>query len=153
MFGNRESNKMFKRILVCVDGSDRSLAAARAGGTMAKALGAQVTVLHVCQLPSTPAPFPGAPELPAAALQGYVDALHDKVFERVRPVLEAEGVRCERIEEVGEPVATITRVAETQDFDLVVLGSRGLNAERAASLGSVSDGVAHRAHCPVLIVR
>ena len=41
--------------------------------------------------------------------------------------------------------------AAAEDADLLVVGSRGLHG--AAALGSVSEQVAHRAHCSVLVVR
>ena len=42
-------------------------------------------------------------------------------------------------------------VAAAADADLLVVGSRGLHGLRA--LGSVSERVAHRAGCSVLVVR
>jgi nucleotide-binding universal stress UspA family protein len=42
-------------------------------------------------------------------------------------------------------------VVESERADLVVVGSRGLHGMRA--LGSVSERVAHQAHCSVLVVR
>ena len=42
-------------------------------------------------------------------------------------------------------------VAASEEADLIVVGSRGLRG--LASLGSVAERVAHRAECPVLIVR
>jgi nucleotide-binding universal stress UspA family protein len=49
----------------------------------------------------------------------------------------------------GEPVPVLTAAAA--DADLLVVGSRGLHGVRA--LGSVSERVAHRADCSILIVR
>jgi nucleotide-binding universal stress UspA family protein len=49
----------------------------------------------------------------------------------------------------GEPVAAL--LAASADADLLVLGSRGLHGVK--SLGSVSERVAHRAHCSTLVVR
>jgi nucleotide-binding universal stress UspA family protein len=48
-----------------------------------------------------------------------------------------------------EPVTAL--VAASADADLVMVGSRGLHGFKA--LGSVSERVAHRAHCSTLIVR
>jgi nucleotide-binding universal stress UspA family protein len=42
-------------------------------------------------------------------------------------------------------------VAAAEDADLIVVGSRGLHG--IASLGSVSERVAHHARCSVLVVR
>jgi nucleotide-binding universal stress UspA family protein len=49
----------------------------------------------------------------------------------------------------GHPVATLTELAN--EADLLVVGSRGLHGFKA--LGSVSERVAHRAPCSVLVVR
>lgn len=63
-----------------------------------------------------------------------------------RPVLrEMDGV--ERVS--GHPVGAL--VDASRDADLVIVGSRGLRAFEA--LGSVSERVAHQAHCSVLVVR
>ena len=52
----------------------------------------------------------------------------------------------------GVPAATIVRVAEEQNVDLVVLGSRGTFTAGHAILGSVSKRVIQTAPCPVLTV-
>ena len=51
------------------------------------------------------------------------------------------------------PADEIVLVAEETGADLVVMGSRGLGGIKRALLGSVSDSVVRRAHCPVLVVR
>jgi nucleotide-binding universal stress UspA family protein len=48
-----------------------------------------------------------------------------------------------------EPATAL--VAAAAEADLLVVGSRGLHGLKA--LGSVSERVAHRARCSVLIVR
>lgn len=47
---------------------------------------------------------------------------------------------------------TILRVADEHDVSLIVVGARGLTGLRSVFLGSVSHGVMHHAHRPVLVV-
>ncbi|ENH96783.1 UspA family protein [Gracilibacillus halophilus YIM-C55.5] len=53
----------------------------------------------------------------------------------------------------GEPGPTIVDYANQHDFDMVIIGSRGLNSLQEFVLGSVSHKVAKRVDCPVLIVK
>jgi nucleotide-binding universal stress UspA family protein len=59
----------------------------------------------------------------------------------------AEPVACE-----GDPVKAITDLAEESDAAAVVLGARGRGAVSSVLLGSVSAGVLHHCHRPVLVV-
>ena len=61
-----------------------------------------------------------------------------------------EGAWAERVDswDAAQPVASL--VERSRTADLVVVGSRGLHGVRA--LGSVSERVAHRAECSVLVV-
>jgi nucleotide-binding universal stress UspA family protein len=54
---------------------------------------------------------------------------------------------------VGDPADLILTTAEDSAADLIILGSRGLNAAQRFLMGSVSTKVAAHAHCAVLIVR
>jgi nucleotide-binding universal stress UspA family protein len=53
----------------------------------------------------------------------------------------------------GDPVEEIVRYADLIEADHIVVGSRGHGAVSSVLLGSVSRGVLHRAHCPVIVVR
>jgi nucleotide-binding universal stress UspA family protein len=55
------------------------------------------------------------------------------------------------IRESGHAADRILATAAAQGASLITLGSRGLTGVRA--LGSVSERVAHRAHCSVLVAR
>jgi nucleotide-binding universal stress UspA family protein len=54
--------------------------------------------------------------------------------------------------EKGEPDEKIVEIAKDGNFDIIVMGSRGLGG-RSSTLGSVSSKVIDKAHCPVLIVK
>ncbi len=53
----------------------------------------------------------------------------------------------------GPPAEAILKVAETEGYDLIVMGSRGLNAWQGLLLGSTSQRVLQHGQIPVLIVR
>ncbi|WP_449622236.1 universal stress protein [Robertmurraya sp. Marseille-Q9965] len=53
----------------------------------------------------------------------------------------------------GEPSPTIVEYANQGEFDLIVIGSRGLNSLQEMVLGSVSHKVVKRVNSPVLIVK
>jgi nucleotide-binding universal stress UspA family protein len=61
------------------------------------------------------------------------------------------GVEPTVIHASGHADERILEAAAAQAVSLIVLGSRGLSGVRA--LGSVSERVAHRAHCSVLVAR
>ncbi len=57
------------------------------------------------------------------------------------------------IQELGHPVDALLTVAESEQADLIVVGSQGLTRLKEFFRGSVSSGVLHHAHCPVLVER
>jgi nucleotide-binding universal stress UspA family protein len=144
---------MFKKILLCTDGSERSIDAARVAADLAECSKGQLAIIHVASIPVTDEPFPGAPALPKSAIEAYLKAIHVAVFERTLPPVKDARLRFEIIEETGDPGDVISRTADRQEFDLIVMGSRGLRDDKIAALGSVSQEVVQKAHCPVLIVK
>jgi nucleotide-binding universal stress UspA family protein len=55
--------------------------------------------------------------------------------------------------ETGSPAAMIVAYAESHDIDLIVMGTHGRGAIERMWVGSVTQGVLHRAQCPVVSVR
>ena len=53
----------------------------------------------------------------------------------------------------GLPGPSIVDYVNTRPVDIIVIGSRGLNAFQQMVLGSVSHKVMKRATCPVLVVK
>ena len=53
---------------------------------------------------------------------------------------------------VGLPAERLADLADDEDAELIVVGSRGRGRFKAAFLGSVSNSLVGVARCPVLIV-
>ena len=67
---------------------------------------------------------------------------------------ESRGVERERcLTEGGDPAGAILEVAEHENTDLIVMGSRGLGALKSLLVGSVSQKVSHLAPCSCITVK
>ena len=67
-------------------------------------------------------------------------------------IAKAEGVQVEIMLKEGHIVEGYSKHPERQ-FDLIVIGARGLSKMKEFFLGSVSHGVTTHAPCPVLVVK
>jgi nucleotide-binding universal stress UspA family protein len=137
--------------IVCgVDGSRDARVALRLAAQLSRQLGIQLVVAHVVQPPvSTPGLGPTARQLtglPVDALLAGGEALVDRVLEE-----EHLGDAKRRIE-IGFPADRLADIADEETAELIVVGSRGRGAFKAAFLGSVSTEVIGVARCPVLVV-
>jgi nucleotide-binding universal stress UspA family protein len=143
---DEEDVPMYRKILVAVDGSRPAARAIDAAADLAQRYGASVCLLHAFPHVSD---LLGTPEyerlLEARSLIGR--ALLEAARTQVGSLAPCEVQLIE-----GPAAQAILRVAEEEQFDLVVLGSRGHSQLGGLLLGSVSNTVAQRAKCPVLIV-
>jgi nucleotide-binding universal stress UspA family protein len=149
-----KDNTMISKILLCSDGSAHALKAAEAAAEIAKKFNAEVTLVNVYSAPvfMMPVAIDAAPYY--ADTDGELaEQSHNTVEMRTGKVLESCGVKFTTRREQGHAVEQIVRTAEEEKCDLIVMGSRGMGGFERFFLGSVSDGVLHHAHCPVLIVR
>jgi nucleotide-binding universal stress UspA family protein len=67
--------------------------------------------------------------------------------------VRATGVQVEKELVEGHTVVEIARAANDGNFDLIVIGARGASHISEMFLGSVTEGVLHHAHCPVLVIK
>lgn len=146
---------MFKKILVCTDGSENAVHAAEAASELAWKFGADVILLNVVNPSPLVAPYVLAVEAApnSDVILQYAEESQRAVLEHAVAPFKREGIKLTTRAEIGQQVDCIISVAEEEKADLIVMGSRGLGGFQRLLLGSVSDGVLHHAHCPVLIVR
>ncbi len=67
--------------------------------------------------------------------------------------LDSSGVTIKTMVTIGNPHPEIVDTAENGDYDLIVMGHRGMNPVKRLFLGSVAKRVIEDAPCSVLIVR
>ena len=135
-------------ILCGVDGSRHAPAVLRQAVRLAEALGVPLVVAHVVQ-PPLPSPGVGltARQLPAVP----IDALMAAGEATLDTLLDEEGLGdVERRVVLGFPADRLADLADDEGAELIVVGSRGRGAVKAALLGSVSTALIGVARCPVL---
>ncbi len=137
------------RILVAVDGSPESTMAIDHVLDLHRSTQTEVHVLHV------------------GLVSGWTNSrtLNDDQLIRMRAeaqvvldeqvaVLVAAGLTpTQTYVRLGRATDEILRLRDEIEADLIVLGSRGLNAFTRVLLGSDAEGVVRHAPCPVLVVR
>jgi nucleotide-binding universal stress UspA family protein len=142
-------------ILVAVDGSPDSLAAARFVGELDAV--PRVRLLAVVEAPYVPrsAPSVVAPALRAAASELVAErrAEQERVLGQVAIDLGGKAGSITTAVVVGRPGEEIVKAANEPKVGLAVVGARGFGAIKRALLGSISEHVLHEADCPVLVVK
>lgn len=141
-------------ILVPVDFSTCSMLVTRQAAGLAAKLGARVVVLHVATLPESL--DAGAHVAPEGVDRTAGDYLVTDSLERLKPFVETAqelGAPAEASVRLGPVVPTILAAADADRADLILLGTHGRTGLARVVLGSVAEGVAHKAHVPVMLVR
>jgi len=150
------------KILIAYDGSEHSKHALDQGVNLAKLTDSEITVLSVVPRVVRPflsgeatgrAPISAAQEMTeirqdmkeyySESLENVIDEISEK-----HPELEADKELLE-----GRPSSTIVEKAEKDEYDLIVIGSRGLGGITGWILGSTSSRVVDSCKIPVLVVK
>lgn len=138
--------KQKKKILVALDGSKNS----RRGLDMAIYLARQfdtklVGIYVISNIPKKyyNLNYPEKPLLIAA----------DKIMESAKKRCAQNGVLFDKKIDFGDPGTKITKFAESLNFDIIVIGTRGMSIIKEKFLGSVSNYVLHKSSIPVMIIK
>lgn len=144
-----------QRITYASDFSPASLAAFPQALRLAKATGAELTILHVLLSPASMFVAGGHVsqetwDLIAADIQAQANEEMDRLVKRAVET----GVRATPLfVDGGIPAEEIVRAAEQSKADILVLGTHGRTGVARMLLGSVAARVVATAPCPVLTVR
>lgn len=136
------------RLLLATDGSKSAAVAGRAAALSNKTA-AELHVVHVwTDVPPTAYPSPSLDDYSRQAKEEAGRLLRGQAW---NARITGGRVAGQHLRE-GRPAEEIIALAEELDADLVVVGSRRVGRVKRLITGSVSEGVVHRAPCPVLVV-
>lgn len=142
------ANDAIRRIGVAYNDTDESRAAVTAAVALARALQAELVVIGIVSTEyfTTPAVM-GAAGIASlrSDIERHVKETVDAVAASVSDEVTAHGVTA-----TGEAVELLT--AQSENLDLLVMGSRGYGPLHAVISGGVSGQLVRSAHCPVIVV-
>lgn len=122
------------RMIVCLDGSTTAEAALPVAADLARRLDAKLALLHVLDLPHS-----------GHLVNGYLQT----VAHRFGSIPTHTAVHTTN---GASPAKVIAEHAAETGAGLIVMATHGRTGLRRAVLGSVAQGVVHRAPCPVIVV-
>ena len=143
---------MYRHILIPTDGSELAEHGVTHGLSLAKFLGAKVTVIIVEERPGAWA-FPDpAVGVAFIELTEQIKKHAASALERAANAAKQAGVPCDTIQvEDVQPHQAIIAATEDKGCDLIAMGSHGRSGLSAVVLGSVTNKVLTYAKTPVLV--
>ncbi|MDY6827507.1 MAG: universal stress protein [Bacillota bacterium] len=153
------------KILVCTDGSEQSQKALAKASTLAEGCRTkEVGLIHVCEGKLDPRYFSawgGKTDTVTEEDIAYLKKRYQKEKEKGKKILQAaveffqdRGIATKAILEEGQPSLAIIKIASEEEYDTIVIGSRGLSGLKKLFLGSVSSAVLQEAKdCTVVVVK
>jgi len=145
----------FNKILVAVDGSPTADKGLEYAVDIAKKYESILTIIHVMNLPSIPYSIPGnafnQPIPSTEEMKTYLKSEGDEVLLKRKEKLLREDVQANILLVFGDPAEEIIKISN--EYDLIVLGSRGQSQLQSILLGSVSNKVTLYSTKPVLLIK
>lgn len=155
---------MFEKILVPLDGSEHSQRALMCAVQIGQRFKGKLTLLHVYSVavpqvitpePSTLTPAGVSVPVSTEAFK-MVEGLRDsgkRILSDAEESAKSAKVESETLLKEGNAVQEIVRTAREGEYDLIVIGARGMSRIKELFVGNVSEGVIRSAPCPVLVVK
>ncbi len=149
---------MYSRILIATDGSELAAKGLAQGLELAKALGAEVTIITVSE-PWVPmgVDATGFAVTEYSLIEEYDRAMAADckiILDKSEKAAIDAGVKVSTLYVTRQyPADAIVEAAESQKFDLIVMASHGRRGLGRALLGSQANSVLTHSSVPVLIIK
>jgi nucleotide-binding universal stress UspA family protein len=140
-----------KQYLLAVDGSEYSKKAAEKAVELAAATTAKVTVLNVINEQITMNTWPD-PEVSQMVKDKFFEEAEEIVNE-VKEIFVKNGVKVNTVIKHGNVAEEICNEASTGEYEMIIMGNRGLSGIQRVILGSVTNKVLYCTSTSVYIVK
>jgi nucleotide-binding universal stress UspA family protein len=140
------------KILAAIDGSKDAMEGARLALGLAQAQAAVVMLLAVIPI------YPDIDlEISARArdsLEMKLSSQAEKALAQAQALFQAQGITPKALTiSAGSIAAEIVKMAEEEQVDLIIIGSRGLGATGRFTLGGTAMKIISQAPCSVLVAK
>ena len=146
----------FSKILVAIDGSEPSMDAAKYALEMAGKDNASLIVLHVVTSEMGYADISG--DISSSSIREISDMVKQESqqwFDKIK--LKTDQLKIDLKTDVvlskTNATHTIVDYADSEQVDLIVIGTRGKSGFKKLLVGSIASGVVTYASCPVMVVK
>ena len=141
---------MFTKILVPVDGSDNSYKALEAALVLSEKLGSNISVVKVME--QVPITHIESEKLLNELLEAYKKE-NQEILSKCSDIARQKGIAIKTVLLQGNPAPVILDYSKKENFDLVIMGSRGMGKFKELILGSVSSKIVHHSPCAIMIIK
>ena len=138
-------------ILACIDLSESTEKVVNKVAEIAKTISAKLWLLHIAE----PEPdFVGTKVGPQSVRDSLSKRFHQehRQIQEIADRMRKEGIDTTALLVQGSTVESILVKASKLKADMIVVGTHGRGAMYQLIIGSVSEGVIHKAKCPILVV-
>jgi nucleotide-binding universal stress UspA family protein len=147
-----EIKALFKHILAPTDGSQPAMQAGKLAVRLAALHKSALTFVYVVD-DSIAAEMAGTSGKDAKQIQAELELSGQRSLDYMCRLATEAGLSTEQILRIGDPCDEITKLAQDQNVDLIVIGQVGSRGLRRVLIGCVTERVIEYAHCPVLVVK
>ncbi|MFC1978961.1 universal stress protein [Chloroflexota bacterium] len=145
---------MFKKILVCLDGSELAEQILPYVSEQAKRFQSKLILLQAISKPSSV--ISGTGPVTGPALQDQIKAEDDKAtkyLSRIASNLQGGEMAVDYTTVRGTPGNAIVEYARENEVGLIAIATHGHSGIRRAILGSVADYIIRESHLPMLVIK
>jgi len=155
--------KPFSRVLVAIDGSISSMHTIDYAISIAMKNNSQLVILYVIDVykyPYLPSSIILAPTFGSEKYleekneaEEQMNKIKEKYKQKTKNNIDSKELKTEIVEGAKSAATTIMEYAESENIDLIIIGSKGRTSFKKLLLGSVSSDIIKNAHCAVLVIR
>jgi nucleotide-binding universal stress UspA family protein len=154
---DEDAGLAIKRVLLALDSSENAQRALEAAVELARGLKAELRIAHVVYIPTLfwSMGVPGA-VVPTDKIEEDAERSARELVDKAVKFAKDSGVaevKEELVTDLVSPYQGIVQLAEHDDADLIVIGTRGNGGFKKLLLGSVANSVLHYAGCSVLVTK